>query len=113
MHQQNAMHQQQYLNQTPVTVKPDAPLKVWNDVPYAILYLISVVAVAVAAAFNFKRVRFDGGSGDATESSKGAGALWGSLAIGLVASIAFGLGWLRVLTHPKVSGNIIRFAIFA
>eukprot|EP00474_Spongospora_subterranea_P008552 CRZ09010.1 hypothetical protein [Spongospora subterranea] len=102
------LSEQQYQNKP--SDQQDVPAGKYNDVIWALLFVLNVVAVCVAAGFNFKKIDINSSNTTATESS---GPIIAALACGFIASIAFGIAWIRVLNHPAISINVIKFAMFA
>lgn len=95
-------------------VQPGPPAAKYNDVIWAILFVVNVAAVVVAAVLNFKNIHLqDSSSSSSATPDKESTAIIAGLAVGFVGSVAFGLGWVRVLNHPRISSNLIKFAMFA
>lgn len=94
-------------------VQPGPPAAKYNDVIWAILFAVNVAAVVVAAVLNFKNIHLQDSSSSNATPDKESTAIIAGLAVGFVGSVAFGLGWVRVLNHPRISSNLIKFAMFA
>lgn len=83
----------------------------YKDVFWAILFVLNVVAVCVAAAMNVNKINVT--SSDSKGAPPDVKPIVASLAVGLLASVAFGIFWIRYLSRPSNAANIIKFALYA